>query len=220
MKREIIVTEDGSTTLYVPELDEHYHSVWGAVQESEHVFIKEGLRRIEKQNVSILEVGFGTGLNALLTIKNTSEKSIYYKTFELYPLLADEVKTLNFNLVCSKTEFELFKKMHSCPWKEDINLQNNFIFHKVDESITSLNDVGLFDLVYFDAFAPNKQTGLWGLDTFEKIYSAMKHGGVLTTYCAKGEVRRTMQKAGFTVERVPGPPHKREMLVARKWSVL
>jgi len=215
-KIEFVVSEDGSHTLYVPALDEHYHSVHGAINESMHVYIQTGLKVIEKADISIMEVGFGTGLNALLTLANSSTCRIRYQTFEKYPLSSDVWQQLNYKVDGGDALDSSFKKMHDCNWESWQSITNNFEIYKSAIDFRDATPFEGVDLVYFDAFAPDKQPDLWNADVFAKIFASMNSGGVLVTYCAKGVVRRMLQDVGFMVERLPGPPPKKEMLRARK----
>ncbi len=216
MERIVEHTADGSATLYIPEMDEHYHSVKGAETESRHVFIDTGLKAIRQTApINVLEIGFGTGLNAFLTLKEplSGTSSIHYTGIELYPLTWITVEALNY------TSDPVFRKLHDAPWNKEQEIVPGFTLHKIQTDFTRypFKEYNSFDLVYFDAFAPEKQPEMWQPEIFEKLFSIMNPGGVLTTYCAKGIVRRTMQQAGFTVERLPGPPGgKREILRARK----
>ncbi len=213
-KVEIISSEDGSNTIYIPYLNEHYHSYHGAITESEHVFINNGLNLFENEkNIKILEFGFGTGLNALLTLKYADKKKIIYHSIEKYPLKKYITDKLNYGSLVNNI---LFNKIHDSNWGEDVNITDNFILKKIESDFISANIDDDYNIVYFDAFAPNIQPHLWTKEIFEKIYNSMSYSGVLTTYCAKGSVRRTMQDVGFKVERLPGPPYKREMLRAVK----
>ncbi len=214
---EIKLSEDGSHTLFVPELDEHYHSTHGAIQESMHVFINAGFNRKKAQELSVLEFGFGTGLNALLTFINKGDAKILYHTLEKYPIDTNLADHLNYKHVDGDLYADFFTQLHSCAWGQDVILNKDFVLRKehVDFKDVILTE-DAYDIVYFDAFAPDKQPGLWSEEIFEKVYAAIKAGGILTTYCAKGVVRRTMQEVGFKVERIPGPPGKREMLRAIK----
>ena len=215
---EILLTEDGSHTIKNVVLDECYHSSHGARQESEWVFVNAGLRECAKHEIAILEIGFGTGLNALLAMdyaQKNSEK-ITYTSFELYPLPYATAAQLNFchgDLLHLQSEFDI---MHQCPWNEWQAINANFSLLKMhaDFSINAL--IAQYDVVFFDAFSPDKQPELWSDAIFAKLYLACNTDAILTTYCAKGYVRRAMQKAGFVVERIPGPPGKREMLRAKK----
>ncbi|MDR1555626.1 MAG: tRNA (5-methylaminomethyl-2-thiouridine)(34)-methyltransferase MnmD [Tannerellaceae bacterium] len=218
IRREIRQTADGSHTLFVPEIDEHYHSVNGAIQESEHVFIDAGLRRLPKEKIRILEIGFGTGLNALLTLLEAEKREkaqITYHGVERYPLPAECIAALNYEEKACPGRKGLFGALHTAPWDIPVRITNRFILYKIrgDSNRCELPDS--IDLVYFDAFAPDKQPEMWNQELFDTLHKHMAGGGILTTYCAKGSVRRMMEKAGYSVERIPGPPGKREMLRAR-----
>ena len=232
MKRIIERTEDGSATLFVPELNEHYHSVKGARTESQHIFIDMGFKASTAFQPRILEIGFGTGLNALLTMETAGEEKrvVHYTGIELYPLSWEEVDVLNYS------DNPLFKKLHTSLWNKDVNITSYFTLHKVQGDVSqvfcdrpsttdgkssakspALFTDHLFDLVYFDTFAPEKQPEMWSEELFRNIYAGMNTDGILTTYCAKGVIRRLLQAVGFTVERLPGPPGgKREILRASK----
>ena len=218
MTHELIKTSDGSTSLYIPQLDETYHSVHGALQETQHVFIKNGLQLFEHQSISILEIGFGTGLNALVTYKEHKvlQLNIHYETVEAYPISWEEASQMNFSEVLSPTLSPIFEQMHCCPWDKTIALSPTFSFKKRLQRFETISDVDSFDLIYFDAFGAQVQPELWQEAIFQQMYAALKQGGYLVTYAAKGSVRRAMQACGFMVERLPGPPMKREMLRAHK----
>ncbi len=219
LSRQIIPTADGSHTLYVPALDEHYHSVHGAIQESNHVFIEAGLKQlIHLPEINVFEVGFGTGLNAFLTLKYALENriKINYQAIEKYPLLPAEFEALNFTGGQNNKEFQQFLMLHQSPWEKWIAIEPNFRLYKIEGSLEKSDFEGNIHLVYFDAFAPDKQSELWSDEIFSRLFNKMAAGGILVTYCAKGQVRRNLQSAGFKTERIPGPPGKREMLRARK----
>lgn len=222
LDREISVelTSDGSNTLYVPSLKEHYHSVNGAIQESKHVFIEAGFLKLQKNNINVLEIGFGTGLNAYLTYLEAKQgdKKIDYIGIELFPLSLEIIRKLNYPIKESSIDKHLYEKMHESEWNQRVYISDFFSLTKLEVDFTqlSLSFKDKFDLVYFDAFAPDKQEEMWSLDIFGFIYNSMEIGGVLTTYCAKGVVRRMLQQVGFFVERIPGPPGKREMLRATR----
>lgn len=218
LKRELQVTSDGSHTLYMPDMDEHYHSVNGAIQESEHVFIEAGLHRLSKKEIRVLEIGFGTGLNAFLTLLDSmqTDVNITYYSMELYPLDIALVQNLNYGKVLCAGEEALFMALHEAPWNQSASITPNFTLHKMKGDCNQAELPNEIDLVYFDAFAPDKQPEMWNQELFNKLYFRMNVGGILTTYCAKGAVRRTMKESGFSVERIPGPPGKREMLRATK----
>lgn len=218
MERKLIKTEDGSPTLYVPELNEHYHSIHGAITESEHIFIEAGLNTLEKDDINILEFGMGTGLNVLLSYLQgkKSNKRIHYHTIELYPLNKTEYSLLSGNGNWSKSESELLLKIHEVKWGEKISLSDKFTLYKDQANFLSYQTKGLFDLIYFDAFAPEIQAELWTEEIFLKIFNISNPGAILTTYSAKGQVRRNLKSVGFDVEKLPGPPGKREFLRAIK----
>ena len=220
LKREIRNTEDGSTTIYVPGLGENYHSIHGAVQESNHVFIEAGLKQVKNiQPVKILEMGFGTGLNCLLTYLNMPDIKIEYYAVEKYPVEQNMVLQLNYpeNLYLNQQQTDFFNWIHTSRWDQGVvNEQANFKLIKDKSDFLEIEPAQIFNLVYFDAFAPEVQPKLWTSEVFKKIFDLMETGGILTTYCAKGQVRRNMIEAGFEVERLPGPPGKRQMIRAVK----
>lgn len=220
MERSLVTTEDGSHTVYLPELDEHYHSTHGAINESQHVFIQAGLEYLRLDEPTILEVGFGTGLNALLTLQNSIAKKqkIRYVALEPYPLEADIFKHLNFDDSAEMAAPDNYlQKMHEAQWNFPVFINDDFVLHKLKHTLqeTSFMEEA-FDVIYFDAFAPAKQPEVWSAENFEKCFQALKPGGVLTTYSSQGQVRRNMQEAGFKTEKIPGPKGKREMLRAIK----
>ena len=221
MKRIIERTEDGSATLFVPELDEHYHSVKGARTESQHIFIDMGLKASAAPQPHVLEIGFGTGLNALLTLEAAEQdaRPVHYTGIELYPLAWEEVDALGYS------NNPLFKQLHTAPWEEDVKISPHFTLRKIkgdantviNEELRVVNSSFSPSFVYFDAFAPEKQPEMWNEQLFRSLYVYMNTGGILTTYCAKGVIRRMLQAVGFRVERLPGPPGgKREILRATK----
>lgn len=222
MEREVILesTADGSHTLFVPSMNEHYHSVNGAKQESEHIFIKSAFDICLKDSVHILEIGFGTGLNAYLTLQSSlfSHRVVNYTSLELYPLPVSVTDKLNYAVNDSSEDQQFFRKIHTLPWNIKCEVTDSFSLTKIQTDFTELNwEVDqLYDIIYFDAFAPDKQPDMWSQPIFDYLYNFTSEGGILTTYCAKGVVRRMMQQAGYTVERIPGPPGKREMLRAVK----
>ncbi len=218
MKTELIITEDGSHSLYVPELNEHYHSLHGAVNESNHVFIKEGLLRLNKEQLSIFEVGFGTGLNAFLTYNMATELNlrVVYHTIDTYRLPESLFAKLNYPEICLVEDKDPFLKIHNSEWNSKVRLSDQFELLKISADIRDYTLDSMYDLIYFDAFAPDKQPELWEFPVFEKIFSSMKPGGILVTYSAKGDVRRLLCRIGFSVEKRPGPGRKRHMTLAIK----
>ncbi|MCD8262138.1 MAG: tRNA (5-methylaminomethyl-2-thiouridine)(34)-methyltransferase MnmD [Bacteroides sp.] len=211
-------TDDGSNTLYLPEMDEHYHSTKGAITESQHVFIEMGLHRFPGRSPRILEVGFGTGLNAFLTLLEAEKRydSVHYTTLERYPLPAEVIRQLEYSSV-ERGDQELYDRLHQAEWNQDIAITPRFTLCKREVDFQAFSFSGKYDVVYFDAFAPEKQPEMWRQELFNKLYTHLNKGGVFTTYCAKGVIRRILQSAGFTVERLPGPPGgKREILRALK----
>lgn len=219
MEREIIQTLDGSTTIHLKEWDECYHSKHGAIQEAQHVFIKNGLSLFPNQSVSILEIGFGTGLNAFISFLESSKlnQSINYVGVEAYPVNTTEVLAMNYvDELNAKSQKEVFEKMHESKWNEKIELTAEFELTKQKQFFDEIDDIEQFDLIYFDAFGYRVQPELWSTAIFQKMYTALRPGGKLVTYAARGVVKRSMIEVGFTVEKLPGPPGKREMFRASK----
>ncbi len=220
MRREIIITSDGSTTIYLPEWNEHYHSKHGAIQEAYHVFIKNGLACFNnKQNLSILEIGFGTGLNCFITyleaVKN--KIAIDYIGVDAYPISKLEVEKLNYVTELQvKNEEKIFNRLHTLSWEEKHQLTATFSLIKKKQFFKDIIIKKKCDLIYFDAFGAQVQPELWTVKIFKKMYNLLRNKGVLVTYSAKGSVRRAMQEVGFSIERLQGPPRKREMLRATK----
>ncbi len=222
MKTEIRRTKDGSTTLFVPALNEHYHSVNGALQESEHVFIRAGLQYswLQATELTILEIGFGTGLNALLTLQQTllQQKRVYYHTLEKYPLAPAVIAEMHFEQFILNPELlDYLLPLHAAPWNEPKAVTPFFTLQKLAADLEfHVFPANAYDLIYFDAFAPEKQPELWTDAIFQELFGATKPGGILVSYCAKGSFKRNLKAAGFTVEALPGPAGKREMTRAHK----
>lgn len=219
MKRSIIETRDGSTTIQIDEWDECYHSRFGAIQEAQHVFIKNGLSLFANKSISILEIGFGTGLNGFITFLESKKlhQTINYVGVEAYPISEQEVLLMNYVAeLNAENEDEIFKKMHLCPWEQQIILREDFFLTKRQQFFADIDDEEIFDLIYFDAFGFKVQPELWSTAIFQKMYNALKPGGILVTYAARGVVKRSMIEVGFTVEKLAGPPGKREMFRAAK----
>jgi len=222
LERNVIITADGSSTIYLPEWDEHYHSKHGAIQEAYHVFIKHGFDYLLEQGykqMSILEIGFGTGLNALITCME-SEKlniSVDYYGVEAYPISPEEIVNMNYvTELKAESKTSLFENMHQVSWEETHKITPHFTLTKQKKFFSDINDQNTCNLIYFDAFGARVQPELWTETIFQKMYDAIKLNGILVTYSAKGSVRRAMQAVGFSVEKLPGPPGKREMLRACK----
>ncbi len=219
MKRKIITTADGSTTIHLEDWQEQYHSRHGAIQEAYHVFIENGLYNLNSKEIAILEMGFGTGLNALISLIEAEKKGlkITYTGVERYPIADKELKGLNFvEVLGASTYRDLYAKMHRVPWDQEVVITKQFSLEKKLKDFREVKEVNRYSLIYFDAFGARVQPELWTEDIFNAMFAALKNGGILVTYSAKGSVRRAMEKAGFTTERLPGPPGKREMLRATK----
>jgi tRNA U34 5-methylaminomethyl-2-thiouridine-forming methyltransferase MnmC len=220
MERKIIKTSDGSLSLYLPEWDENYHSKHGAVQEAYHVFIRSGLDLFrDEDKISILEMGFGTGLNCMISFLESKRRDLHidYTGLEAYPLDRETVLKLNHLQQLKAEKFENFyQKMLEADWDKRTKIENSFFLKKRAIMFEDFDEEQKFNLVYFDAFGARVQPELWTESIFKKMYHALKDNGILVTYSAKGSVRRAMQSVGFVVERLPGPPGKREMLRARK----
>jgi tRNA U34 5-methylaminomethyl-2-thiouridine-forming methyltransferase MnmC len=218
MEKILRITEDGSHTLFVQGMDEPYHSQHGAIRESMHVFIRQGLLTVKKSSLRILEVGFGTGLNALLTLTESIplNMDIHYHAVEKYPLNRPEYSPLNYEQLIERAPEGAFERMHDCPWGKDVQISEGFILCKEEADFRSMNVPPPIHLVYFDAFSPEKQPELWTDQVMDSISRVCDPGAVLVTYSAKGVVRRTLASCGFEVFKVPGPPGKREMIRAIK----
>ncbi|TDP60898.1 tRNA (5-methylaminomethyl-2-thiouridine)(34)-methyltransferase MnmD [Flavobacterium dankookense] len=218
MKKEIIQTKDGSTTFYLPELNETYHSKNGAIQEAYHVFIKNGFSLFERKPISILEIGFGTGLNAFITSLESQKNNqiIDYVGVEAYPVSMDEAFTMNYVNQIDASKKEEFKKIHQMDWETPIQVNPTFHLTKRKQFFQDIADVEVFDLIYFDAFGYDVQPELWSDEIFLKMFNALKSGGILVTYACRTVIKNSMIAAGFKIEKLPGAPGKREMLRASK----
>jgi len=220
MKKKIIITSDGSTSIFLPQWNESYHSKHGAIQEALHVFIKYGLDQFKNSSrVNIMEIGFGTGLNCFITCLESKKRNleISYEGIEAYPLELKEISQLNYVEELNVINFAgLFNKMHQVSWDKTHQMALNFSLTKRKQFFEDISDKNKFNLIYFDAFGARVQPELWTEHIFKKMYSSLVNKGILVTYSAKGSVRRAMQNVGFKVERLPGPPGKREMLRGMK----
>ena len=216
---KVIFTKDGSKTLHMPEHNEQYHSIHGAINEAEHVFIKNGLRECEQDKLTIFEMGFGTALNAFMTYlesKKTSQNVRYY-TIENNPLPLKLVESLEYpDILNARNEESIFSLLHTSEWNALTTITPSFELFKISDDIQKLTLDDKVDLVYYDAFGPRVQADLWTERIFSIISAVMKPESILVTYCAKGEVKRILKRLGFVVETLPGPPGKREMVRAKK----
>lgn len=218
---KIFETADGSHSIYSEQFGVSYHSKYGAIQETQHVFIDAGLRlkAILQSKIDILEIGFGTGLNALVTCLEATKRNlkVHYTAVEAFPISLEIATSLNYGEVIKDAAAnDIFMKMHEANWGETIQITEHFILTKLQKKFEELTFQSAYDIIYFDAFAPSAQPELWKTPVLKIMYDALRPTGVLTTYCAKGEVKRTMKAIGFKIERLPGPPGKREMTRAVK----
>jgi len=217
----LFITDDGSHSIYSEKYGVSYHSKYGAIEETQHVFINAALRfkAVTKQNISILEIGFGTGLNVFATFIEAIKRNlkIKYTAVEAYPISIQQAEQLNYSdLIGSEENADLFLKLHQMPWNIPFQLNDQFVFEKVLKKFEEIDYKNQFDIIYFDAFAPNAQPELWDDKMLEKMFEALLPEGILVTYCAKGSVKRSLKRVGFTIEALPGPTGKREMTRAMK----
>jgi tRNA U34 5-methylaminomethyl-2-thiouridine-forming methyltransferase MnmC len=211
---QIIKTNDGSNTLKSRFLNEHYHSVHGAVTEAMHVYIESGLKQIEKPTISVLEMGFGTGLNTILSYCY-SKFNLEYESIESDPISLELANKLDYLSSINRQQLQpIFEKLHNCEWNKPIVIDNQFLFTKWNTTIQKILLVKKYDLVYYDAFGPRVQPDLWKPNIFKKIYNSLNNGGLLVTYCANGQFKRDLTDIGFTVKCIAGPPGKREITQA------
>ncbi len=218
MHRKVIHTADGSATIQLTDLDEHYHSTHGALQEAKHVFIDNGISKIKQENISVFELGFGTGLNAILTLAHahTNNIAIDYLGLEAYPVEEELLIELNYQELIPEFARE-FTRLNTCNWSEKCDVTEQFSLLKVKQKIQDFQPaIEKFDIVYFDAFGHRAQSEMWELEVIEKMYAMLKPGGVFVTYAARGQLKRDLISLGFKVEKLPGPPGKREMTFAIK----
>ena len=218
MKREIIQTKDGSTSIFIPEWNESYHSKHGAIQEAYHVFIKNGFSLFEAKPVSILEIGFGTGLNAFITSLEAKKNNqqVNYVGVEAYPISPEEILAMNYAALINANTIDVFKEIHQANWESENQIHANFSLTKRKQFFQNIDDKECFDLIYFDAFGFDVQPELWSTAIFVKMYNALKVNGILVTYACRTSIKNAMKEAGFEVEKLPGAPGKREMLRAKK----
>ena len=220
MEREVIITEDGSKTIRINGLNENYHSSHGALQEAKHVFMKYGIHEFQNQkNVSILEMGFGTGLNAFLTCVSANELdlNVNYHGVEAFPVSELEITELEYRSLVGEENERLYDQIHASKWNDEVQITSRFALTKIDEKLqeTKLKSE-FYNIVFYDAFGPRVQEEMWSVEIFKKMFESIAFGGFLVTYCAKGQVKRNLREVGFVVEELPGPPGKREM--TRAWK--
>lgn len=219
----LFITGDGSHSIYSEKFGVPYHSIHGAIQETQHVFIDAGLKHKlneQKDKIKILEIGLGTGLNAFMTLlyANKHEIKIDYTALEAYPINAEEASQLNFPKLLNTTHASSLNLLHDCKWDQEVQINPHFLFKKIKTKFEDYAYPQVFDLIYFDAFAPNSQPELWNESFLENIYRTLLPKGTLTSYCAKGSFKRALKAVGFQIESIPGPPRKREMTRATKIS--
>jgi len=212
-KLKIIKTSDGSHSICDTLNDEIYHSRFGAIQESLHIFINNGFKKCKNKNIKILEVGLGTGLNLILTYLNSIDKNVNYYSIEPYPIPFRIICKMNYEKIFS---LKILNSIHNCPIKKKNNLRDNFSFFRYDCQFLSFDTIEKFDLIYYDAFSPRVQPEMWTSENFKKAYNLLNKSGVLITFCAKGEVKRNLKKEGFKLIHPRGPFGKREITVAKK----
>jgi len=217
IKIELVTTKDGSHSLFRPDLNEQYHSVFGAIRESMHIFIQSGFMAVPKKNIRIFEMGFGTGLNAYLTMLQSLEsgRTVKYYSIEKFPLAREIVEELNYPSLLENGERVIFRSIHNAVWDADVRM-GRFTLRKIHGDLLDYDIPGGIDLVYFDAFSPEKEPALWTDSVFRKIFDSMSDSGVFVSYSAKGNVRRSLLAAGFSVEKLAGPPGKKHILRAIK----
>lgn len=218
---ELILTADGSHTLYVPEMNEHYHSIHGAIQESQFIFINNGFNACSADPLNILEIGFGTGLNTFLTALRCCNETryVHYTAVEKYPLSKEITASLNYPGFTGENTRGLFDLIHNSPWNSEVSICNYFKLNKTEADVTFSIPSGPYDLIYFDAFGPDKQPEMWSEDVFRRIESQTREKGILVTYSAKGQVKRNLMECGFEVSLLPGPPGKRQIIRAKKKQI-
>lgn len=218
LKREIKLTEDGSHTIFIPELNEHYHSTHGAIQEARHVYINAGLRFSDKNPIRILEIGFGTGLNTYLSLieAEKNNRSIIYHSLERYPIEEKQLKILNYPQQIKFENQDLFYKLHQTEWDKTCIISDHFSLKKINGDLKQIDFKEKYDLIYFDAFAPDIQSDLWTESIFKKLYHCTNSEAILVTYCSKGIVKQALRASGFNVNRLAGPPGKHHILRATK----
>lgn len=215
MKREVIITSDGSTSIHLPDWGESYHSKHGAIQEAYHVFIKNGLFLCKEESVSVLEIGFGTGLNAFITLLESEKtnQNIDYVGVEGFPISTEEISQMNYASQLNVGSYvDFFKQLHATSWEDKHLISSHFQLTKRNQLFTEITDKNQFDVIYFDAFGYRVQPELWSTEIFLKMYNALNINGLIVTYACRGPIKKAMIEAGFQIEKLAGPPGKREML--------
>jgi tRNA U34 5-methylaminomethyl-2-thiouridine-forming methyltransferase MnmC len=214
----IVKTSDGCDTIFNSEIGEHYHSVNGAYEESMHVFIKNGFQYCKKKHINIFEVGFGTGLNSILTFLEAqkSNVSVNYFAIEKFPVGKNIIEKLNFSDYLNSENLETFHKLHSIEWERSIKISSNFSIHKINSNFVDYEPLFNIDITYFDAFSYEKQPEMWTSENFKKIFQATNNEGILTTYASKGIIKQNLREVGFFVKRLPGINGKRHIVRAIK----
>lgn len=220
MTPKLLHTDDGSFTLRLDEMDETYHSTHGALTEAKYVYIENGFKRADKEAIKILEIGFGTGLNALATIdaflQQDTVKTIHYHTLEKFPVKAELITELKYGALLDPDRTDIFDKIHQAAWNTTVEIIPGFTIFKQELDLLTDDLNGAFDLVYYDAFAPSKQIEMWHSDTIQKVVNTMNEDALLSTYCVQGDAKRAFIAAGLKLKRLPGPPGKRHMLIGIK----
>jgi len=219
MKREVVDTGDGSKTIRIIDLEENYHSSHGALQEAMHVFIENGLKATDKKDLNIFEMGFGTGLNAFITgvVAKDIGKHVFYQGVEAYPVSKEELEALSYSNLLGEENKEVFDRVHDVEWERKQIISDHLEVLKNESKLEDLSlQDNFFDVIYYDAFGPRTQSEVWSVNLFQKMYDSLKKGAFLVTYCAQGQVKRNMKAVGFEIEKLAGPPGKREM--TRAWK--
>jgi len=217
MNTTIVKTNDGSDTILNKDINECYHSKHGAIVEAKHIFIKNGLLNFKKNKTKILEVGFGSGLNTLLTLIKAKKNNIkiIYDTIEPFPLNKEIYEQLNYYKILD-TSRDLFLKIHNCLWEKRIKINDFFFIKKQKTSLSNFNSNIKYDIIYFDAFSPRKQPEMWSEHILTKTYNLLNKNGYLITYCSKGSFKRILNKIGYDIEIINGPIGKREITRASR----
>lgn len=219
MKRQLVITDDGSPSIRVEDLEENFHSSHGALQEAEHVFIRNGLDATTSDTIEVFEIGLGTGLNAFLSAQwaNKHTKSIRYTAIELFPLEAKLFRSFAEVIAEKLSENRYLQAIYDAEWNTDVRINPSFILHKVNDDILRFTpEKAAYDIVFFDAFGFHAQPELWSFQVLQKMKELLRPEGMFVTYASRGQLKRDLKTLGFSLESLPGPPGKREMLRATK----